>query len=101
MNKNKIRITENKLKQIVVESVKKVLKETSIDNDSYFGGGLPDKYFDEDEDESIEATPECDGYVVEDSYTGEVISIFRNLNNAIKKCDENYKLTYWGFSFAD
>lgn len=99
MNKNKIRITENEIKQIIAESVKKVLKETSIDNDSYFGGGLPDKYFDEDDD--IEATPECDGYVVEHSKTGEVISIFRNLNNAIKKCDENHRFTFWGFNFND
>lgn len=42
-------VLENELKQIVAESVKKVLKETSIENDSYFGGGLPDKYFDDND----------------------------------------------------
>lgn len=95
----KIKLTENRIKEIVAESVKKILKETSIDNDTYFGGGLPDKYFDEDED--IEATPESDGYIVEDSKTGEIISVFRNRGNAIKKCDENYRWTYWGFNFKD
>lgn len=95
----KIRLTESKLKQIVNESVKKVLKETSIDNDRYFGGGLPDKYFDDDED--IEPTPECDGYIVEDSKTGEIISVFRNKSNAIRKRDENYRWSFWGFNFKD
>lgn len=43
-----IKIMENRIKKIVAESVKKILKENSIDNDTYFGGGLPDKYFDDD-----------------------------------------------------
>lgn len=39
MKKNKIRLTESKLKQIVAESVKKVLKEgTGRCPDKYFGG---------------------------------------------------------------
>ena len=97
----KIQITENDIRQMVDESVKNVIKEYSrdIDNDNYYGGGLPDKYFDEDVD--IEATPECDGYIVEDSKTGEIISIFRNKNNAIRKCDKNHRWTYWGFNFKD
>lgn len=45
----KLKLTENKLKQIVAESVKKVLREyRDIDDDNYYGGGLPDKYFDDD-----------------------------------------------------
>ena len=97
----KIRINENDIRQMVDESVKNVIKEYSrdIDDDNYYGGGLPDKYFDEDVD--IEATPGCDGYIVEDSKTGEVISIFRNKDNAIRKCDENNRWTYWGFNFKD
>ena len=97
----KIQINENDIRQMVDESVKNVIKEYSrdIDDDNYYGGGLPDKYFDGDVD--IEATPECDGYIVEDSKTGEVISIFRNKDNAIRKCDENNRWTYWGFNFKD
>ena len=97
----KIQINENDIRQMVDESVKNVIKEYSrdIDNDNYYGGGLPDKYFDGDVD--IEATPECDGYVVEDSKTGEVISIFRNKDNAIRKCDENHRWTFSGFNFKD
>ena len=97
----KIRINENDIRQMVNESVKNVIKEYSkdIDDDNYYGGGLPDKYFDGDVD--IEATPECDGYIVEDSKTGEIISIFRNKNNAIRECDKNYRWTYWGFNFKD
>lgn len=45
----KIKLTENRIKEIIAESVKKILKEDSIDNDTYFGGGLPDKYFDDDD----------------------------------------------------
>ena len=36
MNKNKIRLTESKLKQIVAESVKKVLREGENDYDPYY-----------------------------------------------------------------
>ena len=97
----KIQINENDIRKMVNESVKNVIKEYSrdIDDDNYCGGGLPDKYFDGDVD--IEATPECDGYIVEDSKTGEVISIFRNKDNAIRKCDENHRWTFSGFNFKD
>lgn len=45
----KVRISENELKQIVAESVKNIIKEyRDIDDDNYYGGGLPDKYFDDD-----------------------------------------------------
>lgn len=50
MNKELIRLTEQDLHKIVKESVNRVLKEGSrdIDDDNYFGGGLPDSYFDDD-----------------------------------------------------
>lgn len=48
-NKRIIRFTEGDLHRLIKESVNKVLKETSIDNDNYFGGGLPDKYFDDND----------------------------------------------------
>lgn len=95
----KIQINENDIQQMVSESVKRILREYDEDVDNYYGGGLPDKYF--DEDENIEATPECDGYVVEDSKTGEIISIFKNKDNAIRKCNENHRWTFWGFNFKD
>lgn len=47
--KQVIRLTESDLHRMIKESVRQVLKETSIDNDSYFGGGLPDKYFDDND----------------------------------------------------
>lgn len=99
MAKKLVKLTEGDLHIIIKESVKKMLKETTIDNDSYFGGGLPDKYFNEDDD--IEPTPECDGYVVADIKTDDIIAIFRNKNNAIKKCNKNYKWYFWGFDFND
>ena len=44
-----IRLTESKLKNIISESVRSVLREErDIDDDNYFGGGLPDSYFDDD-----------------------------------------------------
>lgn len=48
--KRKIRLTESDIHRIVKESVKRVLREDSrdIDDDNYFGGGLPDRYFDDD-----------------------------------------------------
>ena len=95
-------LTNDKLKEIISESLKRTLNELSardIDDDSYFGGGLPDKYF--DENNHIDNRHECDGYVVEDGKTGEVISIFRNRKNAIKECDKNHRWQFWGFNFKD
>ena len=50
MNKKLIKLTEQDLHRIVKESVNIVLREDSrdIDDDNYFGGGLPDRYFDDD-----------------------------------------------------
>lgn len=50
MNKNLIRLTEQDIHRIVKESVNRLLREDSrdIDDDNYFGGGLPDRYFDYD-----------------------------------------------------
>ena len=49
--KKLIRLIEGDLHRIVKNSVNRVLKEQSrdIDDDSYYGGGLPDSYFDDDE----------------------------------------------------
>lgn len=100
--KQVIKLTENDLHNIIKKSVNSVLKEyRDIDDDNYYGGGLPDNYFDEDEYiDDEEATP-CDGYVVEDSKSGEIVGIFRNKENAMKQCEENYKWYYWGFNFKD
>ena len=50
--RHRVRLTETSLRRIVKESVKRVLREYSrdIDDDNYFGGGLPDRYFDDDDD---------------------------------------------------
>lgn len=45
MNKNRIRLTESQLHRVIKESVNKVLKE---EEDNYYGGGLPDSYFNDD-----------------------------------------------------
>jgi len=52
MNKKLIRLTESDLHRIVKESVDRVLREDSrdIDDDNYFGGGLPDRYFNDYDD---------------------------------------------------
>lgn len=46
----RIRLTESDLHRLVNESVTRILEENSrdIDDDNYFGGGLPDRYFDDD-----------------------------------------------------
>lgn len=48
MKKNVVKLNENTLKQIISESVKKILKEWDADEDNYYGGGLPDKFFDDE-----------------------------------------------------
>ena len=45
MNKKLIRLTESNLRDIVKETVRMALKEQDIDNDSYYGGGLPDSSY--------------------------------------------------------
>lgn len=42
--KKTIRMNESELHRLISESVKRVLRESKdIDDDSYYGGGLPDK----------------------------------------------------------
>lgn len=48
MKKNVVKINENTLKQIVLESVKMVLKEWDQGDGNYYGGGLPDSYFEDE-----------------------------------------------------
>lgn len=71
MNKKQvIRIGESQLRQIVTESVKRVLREYEErpeeigkqEDDNYYGGGLPDSHYDEGHDyepdyEDMEGTP--------------------------------------------
>lgn len=47
--KQTIKLRESELKRIVAESVKRILREygRDIDDDTYFGGGLPDRYSDD------------------------------------------------------
>lgn len=43
--KKTIRLTETELNYLIKESVKRIMKESErdIDNDSYYGGGLPEQ----------------------------------------------------------
>ena len=45
-----IKLREQEFKRMIAESVKRILSEHNrdIDDDNYFGGGLPDRYFDDD-----------------------------------------------------
>jgi len=99
MKKNTIKLNEAQLKKIVAESVKRVLKE-DIDGDNYFGGGLPDSYFKEDPGFDIDKSDDCDGYVVENFKTNEILGIFHDKQNAIKFC-KNKNASFWGFHFKD
>lgn len=45
---NVISLSESDLKNIIKESVNKILKEYDENIDNYYGGGLPDKQFDDD-----------------------------------------------------
>lgn len=102
MKKQIIKLTENDLHNIIKESVNSILKEyRDIDDDNYYGGGLPDNYFDEEEYiDNEEATP-CDGYVVEDTRTNEIIGIYRNKENARKKVSFTPRSYFYGFNFKD
>ena len=55
--KQTIKLRETELRRMIAESVRRGLREHSrdIDDDNYFGGGLPDRYFDDDapEDDRI------------------------------------------------
>lgn len=51
---NSIKLSENALRQIVAEGVKKLLKE--YDDGTYYGGGLTDKYFNDEEPEDYGVT---------------------------------------------
>lgn len=82
---------ESKLNKVIAESVKKVLKEWDEDSDSYYGGGLPDKYF---EDEAPQQ------YNDEEEYSEKVFIVFekncqvnsvcKSKKTAIQKADECY-----------
>lgn len=60
MDKRLIRLTESDLRRVVKESAKRILKEygMDIDDDSYFGGGLPDGDFYDDAPEDDRVSEE-------------------------------------------
>ena len=77
MTKRIIRLTEGDLHRIVKESVNRMLKETEydIDDDRYYGGGLPSNYFQDDdfpyeEENDFEL---ADGTKVEDLQQGDML----------------------------
>jgi hypothetical protein len=105
--KKTLKLTESELRKVIKESVNNILKEyRDIDNDNYYGGGLPDKYLDDEyndeyDEYDYEPKKECDGYVVEDTKTNEVIGFYRNKENARKKVSVTPKSYFYGFNFQD
>ena len=87
--KQQIKLDESKLKSIIGKSIKKVLKE--YDEGNYYGGGLPDKYFDEEEpqtyDENEPENGEC-VYIVFDR-NEEIVCVCKSKESAMRKSDEN------------
>ena len=74
MNKKQIiRLNENQLKQIIFKAVKHVLKES--EEDTYFGGGLPEHFLDDDE------KPETGDYNFTEQEYNELESIVDKLYN--------------------
>lgn len=55
--KRVFKLRESELKHIISESVKGILKEYSrdIDDDNYYGGGLPDSFFNDFDDDAPES----------------------------------------------
>lgn len=83
MSKKIIKITKSDLNTIIKESVSKILKEYDYDEDNYYGGGLPDNYFNNDNE------PENDRISVDDlgkleKYSQEIADI---ANNRSDDCD--------------
>ena len=97
--KHTVKLNESQLKKIVAESVKKILREWNEDEDNYFGGGLPDKNFDNAEKPEVENV-ECDMYVVMNSMTDDIIGIYRSKQNAIEACEKPYYY-FCGYNFKD
>jgi len=58
MKKNMIKLTEKDLHKIVKESVNRILKE---EEDNYYGGGLPDSYYQYPGDESPNEMEDFEG----------------------------------------
>ena len=55
MKKNTVMLNETEFREFIMKAVKNALKEErDIDSDPYFGGGLPNHYFDNPEDEPID-----------------------------------------------
>jgi hypothetical protein len=74
MNKKQvIRLNENQLKQIIFKAVKHVLKES--EEDTYFGGGLPKHFLDDEE------KPETGDYNLTEQEYNELESIVDKLYN--------------------
>ena len=102
MNEQKIKLNDKVLHNIIKESINSILKEyRDIDDDNYYGGGLPDKYLDDEYDNYNETKKECDGYIVEDTRTNEVIGVYRKKENARKKVSLTPKSYFYGFNFKD
>lgn len=83
MKKNTIRLNESQLRKIVKESVNRVLNEDfDIDSDNYYGGGLPDSYYNDGYTEA----PNNEKEDIEDSqYFDKICAAFEAIEEAEDK----------------
>lgn len=85
MNKKVIRLTESELRRMISETVRSVLREErDIDDDNYFGGGLPTNYFEDDDFPYGENDLELlDGTKVSDLQYGDMLQNYNTKDYAI------------------
>ena len=96
--KKHIKLSESDLHRIVRESVRKIVNE---ENDSYYGGGLPDSYYKYDGDESpndyddFEGTPAwnaIDSILTQNGFNSDLdynqVQALRQLAKPLQKLDK-------------
>lgn len=57
MNKKEV-MNESQIRMVVESVVKKLKEAVDVDDDNYFGGGLPDSYFNNDEAPEFAGIPQ-------------------------------------------
>ena len=93
MNKKLIRLTESELNRLITESVNRLLMEyeTDIDDDNYFGGGLPDN---QEED-----VPENDS--ISDSQINQLDNIAGIIADIANNTNDDTELLFQAASLID
>ena len=93
MNKKLIRLTESELNRLITESVNRLLREydKDIDDDNYFGGGLPDN---QEED-----VPENDS--ISDSQINQLDNIAGIIADIANNTNDDTELLFQAASLID